>query len=133
MSSSVEAFAKVGIHLVQHIEGELAIFERVLPSGTQRFDGKTLEEATAKVEAHLGQHPGALGTDISRSDGASESLDETQRHSAELGPKDLPQPAADAAKDAPAEPEADSTVASEVVDPAPPAPSTDAAPPAVES
>ena len=114
MSLSIEKAAELGIHLVHEAEG-LVRFERVGAAGTQKFEGKDLDGALAVVEAHLAQHPGAAGTDISRSDGASESLDETQKHSAQVGPSDLPTPAADAAAAAPA-PAVDSTVASEVVD-----------------
>ena len=115
MSLSIEALAARGIHLVHEAEG-LVRFERVGAAGTQKFEGASRDEALAAVEAHLAQHPGALGVDISRSDGASESLDEQEAHSAQVGPSDLPTPAADAAAAAPAEEPADSTVASEIVD-----------------
>lgn len=123
MSLSIESLAERGIHLVQHIEGKIARFEQIVPAGTKKFEGETLEEALANVEAHLGQHPGALGTDISRSDGASESLDDQIKHSAQVGPTDLPKPAAD---EAAADAETEAPEAPEA--PAPEAPADGTAP-----
>ena len=111
MSLSIEALAARGIHLVHEAEG-LVRFEQVTAAGTKVIEHSSVEEALDQ----LAQHPGVSGTDISRSDGASESLDDQEAHSAQVGPSDLPTPAADAAALVPAEEPADSTVASEVVD-----------------
>lgn len=66
-------------------------FERVHAAGTHVLN--SLEE----IEAWLAQHAGISGSTVSRSDGASESRDDQERHSAQVGPTDLPTPAADAA------------------------------------
>lgn len=105
MALSIEKALELGFALVHKAEG-IAHFERVGAAGTQRISGASVDEALENVEAHLAQHPGALGTDISRSDGASESLDDQVQHSAQVGPPGLPSPAADAAAaaaEAPAE------------------------------
>lgn len=118
---SIEKLAEKGIHLVHEAAGLLR-FEQVTAAGTKVIEAASAEDALAQ----LVQHPGATSADISRSDGASELLDAQAGHSAQVGPSDLPTPAADAAAAAPAA-EADHTVAPEVVDVAP-APAAAAAP-----
>lgn len=96
MALSIEKAAELGFYLVHKAEG-LVRFERVHAAGTAKFEGATEDEALEAIDAHLATHPGAFGTDVSRSDGAVESLDVQVQHSAQVGPSDLPTPAADAA------------------------------------